>query len=57
MKMEEKRTCPSVHQPSIIRWTDRLLSSNTLSLSLSFRATTRGIALIYVDTIFIRTDR
>lgn len=34
MKMEETRTCPSLHQPSIIRWTDPSLS---LSLSVPRR--------------------
>lgn len=32
MKIKGTRTCPSVHQPSITRWTDRLLSPLSLSL-------------------------
>lgn len=58
----ERRTCPSVHQPSVIRATDRLCRCarrfSTFHETLTARSRVpRGIALIYVDTIFIRTDR
>lgn len=56
----ERRTCPSVHQPSVIQATDRLCRLRTVLHLLSATERSRvprGIALIYVDTIFIRTDR
>jgi len=60
----ERRTCPLVHQPSVIRATDRLgryapfpVLPAWFPVAVHSRVPPRGIALIYVDTIFIRTDR